>query len=374
MIKIIGDGIISSLGISTEENFQHILDGKSGLRLIDDESSSLDPYYSSLVEKDNLSSIVENIDKYTKLEAMSIASILNAVEDKGIDLGSKDTIFIFSSTKGNIDLLNSNNSKDLRIRLWKTAEIISKYFHNENEPMVVSNACISGVSAQILASRLLKSRKYKRAVVVGADLVSKFTVSGFQSFHSLADKECQPFDKNRVGLNIGEAAACIILQYEDEKSINKDDIILLDGIMKNDANHISGPSRTGEGSFRCLNHLLKNTNTDKIAFINAHGTATNYNDEMESIALERAGLADVPVNSMKAYFGHTLGAAGVLESIISARALKEGLILPTKGYVEKGVSGNIRISDKLLKTNKNFAIKLISGFGGCNAALLFKKI
>lgn len=373
MIKLIGDGIISSLGNTTEDNFKHILEGKSGLKLIDDSTSNLEPYYSSLIEED-LSSIVENRDEYTKLEAISIASVVQAIKGKDINLASDDTIFIFSSTKGNINLLNNINSKDTRIRLWKTAEIISRYFHNENEPMIVSNACISGVSAQILACRLLKTGKYKTVVVVGADLVSDFTVSGFQSFHSLANIECRPFDKERKGLNIGEAAATIILQETSEESINKNDIILVDGIMKNDANHISGPSRTGEGSYKCLNYLLKKINKVDIAFINAHGTATNYNDEMESIALERAHLVDVPVNSLKAYFGHTLGAAGVLESIITTKALKEGFILPTKGYKIKGVSGDILISDKLHKTNKNLAIKLISGFGGCNGALLFKKI
>ena len=141
--------------------------------------------------------------------------------------------------------------------------------------------------------------------------------------------------------------------------------------MCNDANHISGPSRTGEGSFRCLQAL--NLNRDELAFVSVHGTSTLYNDEMESIALDRAGLADVPMFSLKGIYGHTMGAAGVLETILSMQAVDDGCVLGTRGFEELGVSRSVRLSAQNGQTSKRSFIKLLSGFGGCNAAMLFRK-
>jgi 3-oxoacyl-[acyl-carrier-protein] synthase-1 len=208
--------------------------------------------------------------------------------------------------------------------------------------------------------------------VVGADFLSRFIISGFQSFKALSPELCKPFDKDRVGLNLGEAVATLIMNNE-QLTMNNINCSLKTGSIKNDATHISGPSRTGEGCFRALNHVLQGIDKTQIAFINAHGTATPYNDAMEAIALIRANLADVPVNSLKAFFGHTLGAAGVLESIISMRALSEKLILNSLNYSEQNFEDKINISTENQRTDKKYFIKILSGFGGCNAVLLFEK-
>ena len=148
---------------------------------------------------------------------------------------------------------------------------------------------------------------------------------------------------------------------------------LVDGAVRNDANHISGPSRTGEGSFKALQYLLPLVNSKALAFVNVHGTATRYNDEMEAIALDRANLLDVPVNALKGIFGHTMGAAGILESIVSMQACDAGIVLPTQGFSELGVSCPVRISAQEMPTQGTEFIKLLSGFGGVNGALLFRK-
>ena len=114
-------------------------------------------------------------------------------------------------------------------------------------------------------------------------------------------------------------------------------------------------------------------NPHDIAVINTHGTATLYNDEMESIAIDRAGLSSVNVNAYKGYLGHTLGAAGILESILSMMSIDNHTILPTLGYHDIGVSRQINIVNRPLHTNANMFIKLLSGFGGCNAAARFRK-
>ena len=118
---------------------------------------------------------------------------------------------------------------------------------------------------------------------------------------------------------------------------------------------------------------LGDTNPEDIAFINAHGTATMYNDEMESMAIERAGLTQVPVNGLKGYYGHTMGAAGILETILSMQAIDNHIILATKGYETLGVTHPLVVSNQNQATEKRMFIKLLSGFGGCNAALLFAK-
>jgi 3-oxoacyl-[acyl-carrier-protein] synthase-1 len=197
-------------------------------------------------------------------------------------------------------------------------------------------------------------------------------VAGFQSLKALSTEVCRPFDVARSGLNLGEAAATLI--YKRAHADNEGDIILRQGAIRNDANHISGPSKTGEGSFLALKAILETMPPEDLAFINAHGTATSYNDRMEAVAITRAGLNTAPVNSLKGYFGHTLGAAGVLESIISMQALREGIILPTYGFETGEQEYPLKVVRTISPAEKSHFVKLLSGFGGCNAALLFEKV
>ena len=208
---------------------------------------------------------------------------------------------------------------------------------------------------------------FDHVVVVGAEVQSRFIVTGFQSLKALSEAPCKPFDAQRDGLNLGEAAAAVVLGFGEEGWE------LVDGAVRNDANHISGPSRTGEGSYNALRYVLRHTTPDELAFVNVHGTSTLYNDEMESIAIDRAGLLDMPVNALKGTFGHTMGAAGILESILSMHAVDAGLILPTRGFTALGVSRPVRVGAEAGATDKKAFVKLLSGFGGVNGALLFRK-
>ena len=217
----------------------------------------------------------------------------------------------------------------------------------------------------LVARRMIISGQCDHAIVAGVDLVSKFIVSGFQSFLSLSEQPCRPFDENRDGLTLGEAAATVVI------SRHHGGIELVNGAISNDANHISGPSRTGEGLLISIRNTLEHQ--EAVDLISAHGTATIYNDEMESIAISRAGLEQVPVNSLKGYFGHTLGAAGILESIINIEAMKRNVLVSTRGYSKLGVSGNITVTDHPAHREVQSMLKIASGFGGCNAAALFRK-
>ncbi len=344
-ITKIADNIYSPLGITTEENFNAVKSGISGLKKYYDMFDSVEPFTASAMP-----------ERMT-FRQMCIESASRALKNTDINPALNDVVFVFSTTKG----------EDLRLREPSVA--VARHFGNNNQPVIVSNACISGVNAQIMASRLLTAGLYKTAVVIGCDVLSKFIVSGFQSLKALSPEKCRPFEKDRNGLNLGEAAACMILTYADSASKGW---IYEAGAVHNDANHISGPSRTAEGSYRCLTDCLKNCPMDKLAFISVHGTGTVYNDEMESIALHRAGLEQKPVLTLKCYYGHTLGAAGVLETIISMQSIENSEIPTALGYNEQGTTYKCLLPTSNTKVNGDSFIKVLSGFGGCNAAVRWR--
>lgn len=376
MIVKVSDNIISPLGISTAENYAAVKAGRSELKRHDGLWNLPEPFTASLMPREAVNEMATqwHLDEaYTFFEKMIILSAAKALEPTDIDPSSEKVLFILSTTKGNVFLLDKRETgfPKERVRLGMAAKQMTDYFHNPNTPIVVSNACISGVCAQIQAMRELESGHFDYVITVGADVQSVFIVSGFQSFKALSVEPCKPFDAQRCGLNLGDAAATIIYTRKDQ--VEDTDWVAIRGAIRNDANHISGPSRTGEGSYRALQAVLDDVSPDKIAFINAHGTATLYNDEMESVAIERAGLSNIPVNGLKGYYGHTMGAAGILETILSMQAVDDHTILATKGFETIGVTHPLVLSNQNQTTEKQAFIKLLSGFGGCNAALLMAK-
>ena len=167
----------------------------------------------------------------------------------------KKTILIISSTKGNISLLETetyNDALNKRISLNTSAKLVAEYFQFANQPVVISNACISGLLAIITGMRLIQSGQYEHAVVAGADVISKFVLSGFQSFQAISAEPCKPFDAARNGINLGEGAGTMILSSNKNYSSG---IKVIGGSVSNDANHISGPSRTGEELYH--GHYIK---------------------------------------------------------------------------------------------------------------------
>ena len=374
----VADNITSPAGVTSEENYSNVKRGNSSIKQYDGMWGIPEPFAASLFDPNLIETEfakINNKGSYTFFEKTALLSATEALKQSTINPASERTIFILSTTKGNVSLLNNNghNFSPERVLPGVTACIIADFFNNPNRPIVVSNACISGVCAQIEAMRLIQNGYYDNIVVIGADVQSKFIVSGFQSFKALSTERCKPFDTERNGLNLGEAAATIIFSCKNYDTISKEDWVLCKGAIRNDANHISGPSRSGEGSYRVLRQIMENEEREKIAFINAHGTSTAYNDEMEAIAIERAGLSGLPVNGLKGIYGHPLGAAGVLESIISMKAIDSGTIPATIGYENCGVSVPLLVANTNRPTEKKSFIKMLSGFGGCNAALLYKK-
>jgi 3-oxoacyl-[acyl-carrier-protein] synthase-1 len=157
---------------------------------------------------------------------------------------------------------------------------------------------------------------------------------------------------------------------------SKSSVRLLGSGVSNDANHISGPSRTGEELAHAIAQALKTSELtpDDIDFISAHGTATVYNDEMEAKAFNYAGMSKIPLNSLKGYYGHTLGAAGVIETIITIHGLLQNELIPTRGFDTFGVPKEINVCSQLQSKPLKRILKTASGFGGCNAALVVEKV
>ena len=372
MVYKVADNILSPLGVTTAENYQAVKACRSALKRHDQRWSLPDKVLTaSLFSKEQEQQFL--ISGLSRFESMVVTSAREALSQTTIDVSQPNVILIISTTKGDVELLEESPDSNI-LSPAESAQRIARELGFTTEPIVVCNACISGLSALILASRLLEDGQYDYAVVCGADSQSRFIVSGFQSLKALSPEPCRPFDMERMGLNLGEAAATMILSsiVHSPLSIVHSQWTLGPGAIRNDATHISNPAKNGEGSYLALKAVVSDGDQKSLAFINAHGTATIFNDQMESVAIERAGLMDIPVNAYKGYYGHTMGAAGVLETILSMSAIDDRTILATQGYEELGVSGHISLSASHQSTSKSAFVKMLSGFGGCNAALLLE--
>jgi len=367
-VYISSTNIFSPVGENTAETFSALYAGESGVRSMVHKKIWPDPFYASMFKK------YPEVPGYSPFESILISSIEDALKYSRVNANDEKTILILSTTKGNISLIESDANIDpAEISLSRSAKKIQSHFGFVHTPLLVSNACISGILAMIVAKRLIEAGIYQHAVVAGADIISSFILSGFQSFQAISPGLCKPFDAGRNGINLGEAAATIVLTRNPEYS---NGIRLAGGAVSNDANHISGPSRTGEE----LGNAILNATSESgitvkdIDFISAHGTATVYNDEMEANAFHIAGVQHAPLNSLKGFFGHTLGAAGLIESAISIHSLLKGIILPTPGFEQPGTTQKVNVLKELKHQDVCVCLKTGSGFGGCNAAVIFQKM
>jgi 3-oxoacyl-[acyl-carrier-protein] synthase-1 len=363
---------ITPIGFDVATNIKNIIGGDSGIQLHQNTELMKMPFYASIINDEAINSAFAKIptaDNYTRLEKMMILALQPIVKKSELD---ERTGFILSTTKGNITALENPSSDNFQqAHLSQLAINVADFFGFTTEPIVVSNACVSGILAISVAKRLIQSEMFDNIYVVAGDEVSEFVLSGFNSFQAMSDSPCRPYSKNRNGVTLGEATAAVLVSSNKENAKVK---VIGDGSI-NDANHISGPSRTGEGLFRSIESALAEAkiNANQIDYISAHGTATSFNDEMEAIAFNRLGLENVPVNSLKGFYGHTLGASGLLETVIGIESVLESKLFVSLGFDEMGVSQPINIIEKNEDKNMNYFLKTASGFGGCNTAVLFEK-
>ncbi len=306
----------------------------------------------------------------------SVSKIATDLKLNNIDLDS--TIFIFCAAKGDIKAFEEyvfHNSiiKDtlplLDIQAQKICEIL------KIEParkLVVSNACASGSIGVEVAYEYLKSKQYKYAIVFGFDCISRFTITGFNSLKALSKMGPRPFDKKRDGLTLGEGVAISVLSYRE---VINGDIYIAGTGSSNDANHRTGPSRTGEGLYRAIQAAMDDSGLmyNQIGAVKCHGTATEYNDAMEAKALYLL-FKDIfpPCVSLKGALGHLSGVSSLVEILIIKECIKRKIIPPTIGFEELGVDEPIKISSKSQSIKNPTVLCLAAGFGGLNSAVILK--
>ena len=362
---------ITPLGFDVESNVQAIAKGETGISR--QENGMLpEPFFAGVINNDTLDTAFTAISKepYTRLEKMMLLALQPVVQKSGVTFDDK-TALILSTTKGNITSLPAEGNLSDNVYLQGLAKNVADFFGFTTQPIVISNACVSGIMAISVAKRLIQSGLYDTIFVVAGDEVSEFVLSGFNSFQAMSNVPCKPYSADRSGVTLGEAAAAVLVTKDLAEAKAK---ITGDGSI-NDANHISGPSRTGEGLVRSIENALSEAGigSDTIDYISAHGTATSFNDEMEAVAFNRLNLQDVPVNSFKGYYGHTLGASGLLETVIALECMAQNKVFKSLGYDEPGVSQPINVITKNEDRKINYFLKTASGFGGCNTAVVFEK-
>jgi len=357
VIYIGAETILSPNG-NTKDCFRKIAEKKSGVSKITGNGFNGESFYCSMFS--------DSRPDFNTLAVQTIEQLLE--KSKANLLTEESTLLIISTTKGDL-------SKGFENAIVSPAKFLYEKYKLKHFPFSISNACASGVMAINAAAAFIENKQYQNVIVLGIDMITDFIVYGFQSLYAISDEPCKPFDSERKGINLGEGAGAVLL------SANKDvftttPVCYLSGSSSNDANHISGPSRTGEGLFRSVNKTLSASaiKTENIDFISAHGTATVFNDEMEAIAFNRLNMQHIPVNSFKGFTGHTLGAAGVIETALCITCMHENTLLPSAGYYTKGTSIELNLITQAASATINTVLKTASGFGGCNASLLLQKI
>ncbi|MDM1138767.1 beta-ketoacyl synthase N-terminal-like domain-containing protein [Empedobacter sp. R132-2] len=360
--------IFTPFGNSIQTNWNELLKGNSAVSKIDS-FGHLKNFYAGKIEDEIFLNLINELkynQHYTRLEIIGISALQSIIEKSKIN---SKTGFILSTTKGNIDQLSDSLEK---ASIPNFAKKIADYFGFKTEPIIISNACVSGVLAVNVAKRFIEMDEFDDAYVLALDELTDFVLTGFNSFQAMGFELCKPFDKDRKGVNLGEAAACVYLS----KSQEENSFQILGESSINDANHISGPSRTGEGLVLSIEVAMKEANisSNEIDYISAHGTATLYNDEMEAIAFNRLQMDKTPTNSLKAFYGHTLGASGLLELIIAMKQAEENLVLKSHNFSEIGTSVPLNILNENLQKEVNIILKTSSGFGGSNAVIILKKV
>ncbi len=378
-VFVVTDNIVSSLGFTTAENLCLMSNGRTGIRYVESDRFSYRTLPFALVndtELDEKTGIASIPSHFTRLERMMLLSASDALHNSGIDVSDNRVLFVISSTKGNIDGLSTGQPVHLQPALWALGERIRNYFGNPNQAVVISNACVSGVLAVDVAARMLRSGQYDHAVIVGGDLVTRFVVSGFESFLALSERACRPYDVTRDGLTLGEGCATMVLSIRPPSGENRELISISGGASSNDAVHISAPDRTGTGLSLAIERALRHSEIQaaEIDAVCAHGTATVYNDDMESHAMHLVNLSKTPIYSLKGYWGHTLGAAGLMEIVAVVHSVKQQRLFRTLGFESPGTVNPLNVVDKTQEASLRHVLKTASGFGGCNAALVVSKL
>ncbi len=391
-VVVSGIGIISSIGKNLSETYDSLVEERSGISKISIlETKHKDEFLAGEIKLTHeqlieLASVNPEL-AWTRTALLGIIAAQQALKDSGVN--PDECSLISASTVGGMDrselyykdfLTEAKHSKFIDSHhAGNSTEMIAEQLGVGGIITTISTACSSSLNSIIFGSKLIKSGQAKKVIVGGTDALSKFTLNGFNTLMILDREHCRPFDASRMGLNLGEGAAYLILEEEQEaiKAGRKIYAEVIGYANANDAHHQTASSDDGVGPFLAMKNAiaLANIKAGDIDYINAHGTGTDNNDLTESIAIKSLFNDNIPdFSSTKAYTGHTLGAAGVIESVISILSLQNSVAFPNinfKSPIEN--TGLIPVSEVKKLEKVNYVLTNSFGFGGNDSSVVFAK-
>lgn len=394
-IAITGMGIISSIGLTVEENFEALSNGKKGISRVANIKTTLhDKVLVGEIKKSNSELTIAlglpQDHSFTRTGLLGAWAAKEAVAQAGLDLSDESikTGFISSTSVGGMDVTEQYfyeylSNPDIQHFISShdagvSSQQIADYIGVKGFVSTISTACSSAANAIMLGARMIKAGKLDRVIVGGTDALSKFTMNGFNTLMILSDTYCQPFDQNRKGLNLGEAAAYIVL--EAAHLVAKENKAVLGYVLgygnANDAFHQTASSENGDGAFLAMEKAFKvaGISPSAIDYINVHGTATPNNDLSEGRAIVRAFGTHVPeFSSTKGFTGHTLAAAAAIEAVYSVLALQHNLVFPNLNFETPMEEFSLIPQTTLKKKDINYVLSNSFGFGGNCSTLIFSK-
>jgi 3-oxoacyl-(acyl-carrier-protein) synthase len=391
-IVVTGVGIITAIGDSAEANRQSLMQGKCGIDTISLFSSKYAGVLPAGEIKIETKSIAEKLNAHergaTRTDLLALHAFREAIADAGLgapELSSADTALIGATTVGGMCLTdelyhdaNATNAGSAYLSSYDCGAS-SLYLQQKHKiggvVNTINTACSSSANAIMYGARLIKNGFAKRVIAGGTDSLAKFTINGFNSLHILSNQNCRPFDNKRDGLNLGEGAAFIVLEREDDCRHKKIYAELTGYGNSNDAFHPSSISDNGEGPFLSMQRALTQAAVlpADVNFINAHGTATENNDETESRAMLRLFNQPPSFASTKGNTGHTLGAAGAVEAVYSILNLNYQEIYPAIHFSAPIESTGLTPVQQYRQISLKHIMSNSFGFGGNCTSLIFSK-
>lgn len=385
-------GIVSAIGNSVSENRASLREGRCGITtasFLHSKYTSLLPFaevgISTAALKHSLSA---NDPGITRTTLLALHAFNQALEDAGIGpetLRSEDTAVINASTVGGMCLTdelyqdaNTETQGSEYLGSYDCASVnnyLQQRFGLKGMLNTINTACSSAANAIMYGARLIKAGRAKRAIVGGTDSLAKFTINGFNALHILSDEVCRPFDEKRKGLNLGEGAAYLVLEREADVVSKKRYAMLSGYANSNDAYHPSSLSDNGEGPFLAMKGALNlaGLTPADIDFVNAHGTGTENNDEVESRAMLRLFEEPPLFASTKSNTGHTLGAAGAVEAVYSILSLHHQEVYPSLNFSQPIDGTGLLPVCQYEQIPVRHVMSNSFGFGGNCSSLIFSK-
>jgi 3-oxoacyl-(acyl-carrier-protein) synthase len=386
-------GVVSAIGNSVAENHEALKAATCGIQykldLFPSKYAGVLPFGQVHISNEDLIKTLQVTDQgVTRTSLLALYALYEALADSGIStetIQSFDTALIGANTVGGMcltdELYNDANKKtngSEYLASYDCASVnlfLQKHFKINGIINTINTACSSSANAIMYGAMLMNNGYAKRAIVGGTDSLAKFTINGFNALHILSNEICTPFDEGRKGLNLGEGAAFLILEKEEDIKGRKNYAELTGYCNTNDAYHPSSLSDEGDGPYLSMQGALKvaGLTADKIDFINAHGTGTENNDQVESKAMIRLFETPPSFASTKGNIGHTLGAAGTIEAVYSILSLMHQEVYPNLHFKTPIAAAGLSPVTFYKKIPVNHVMSNSFGFGGNCSSLIFSK-